>query len=153
MPRRTSPSSSFSAGLGNVIEEVIRQHIAQPDGTSGEPWPNVRVLSNTMLWDEDGNFVEFSEPLIHMYNKSLQDAPADLKEMIKGRHIGLLCGDGLGDLTMAHGHDATDVLKFGFLNEKIEDRMPKYIAPEQGFDRVILNDGDWKPVLELVNRL
>lgn len=140
------PIIIVSAGLGNVIEEVVRQRIAKPGGQYGEEWPNVRVLSNTMIWDEDGQFSEFSEPLIHMYNKSLQDAPPELKEMIEGRHVGILCGDGLGDLTMAHGHDTTDVLKFGFLNEKVEDRMPKYIAPD-GFDRVVLNDGDWGTVL------
>jgi len=117
----------------------------------GETWNNVRVLSNTMIWDENGDFCKFSDPLIHMYNKTLQDAPADLKKMIEGRNVCILCGDGLGDLTMAHGHETTDVLKFGFLNEKIHDRMPKYIAPD-GFDSVILNDGDWSTVLADVLR-
>merc|ERR1719498_906677 len=64
-----------SAGLGNVIEEVIRQRIAKPDGTLGQTWDNVRVLSNTMLFDSEGEYCEFSDPLIHMYNKSLEDAP------------------------------------------------------------------------------
>lgn len=148
---RGIPVIIVSAGLGNVIEEVVRQRIAKPGGVVGEAWSNVRVLSNTMLWDEDGLFVEFSEPLIHMYNKSLQDAPPALKEMIKGRSVGILAGDGLGDLTMAHGHDTTDVLKFGFLNEKVEDRLPNYIAPG-GFDRIVLNDGDWGTVLSDIIR-
>jgi len=146
------PVIIVSAGLGNVIEEVVRQRIAKPGGVKGEEWHNVRVLSNTMIWDKEGNFSEFSEPLIHMYNKSLQDAPDDLKKMIEGRKVGILCGDGLGDLTMAHGHESTEVLKFGFLNEKIDDRMPKYIGKE-GFDRIILNDGDWGAVLEVLEKL
>jgi len=80
LAKKDIPVIIISAGLGNVIEEVIRQRIAQTNGTLGESWPNVRVLSNTMLWDEDGTFVEFSEPQIHMYNKSLQDAPCDVKK-------------------------------------------------------------------------
>jgi len=146
------PIIVVSAGLGNIIEEVIRQRIRMPDGSTGKAWPNVRVLSNTLQWNEQGNFAGFSEPLIHMYNKSLQDAPAELRQMVSGRHVGLLTGDGTGDLTMAHGHDATEVLKFGFLNEKVEERMPKYIGSD-GYDRVILDDGSFEPVLDLLRKL
>jgi 5'-nucleotidase len=141
------PVIILSAGLGNVIEEVVRQRIPKNDGVYGETWPNVKVLSNTMLWDDEGEFMEFSMPLIHMFNKSLEDAPDDIKSMIEGRDKCILCGDGLGDLTMDHGSDATDTLRFGFLNEKIEQRLPKYIEPN-AFDRIILNDGDWSTVLE-----
>jgi 5'-nucleotidase len=150
--RRGIPIIVVSAGLGNIIEEVIRQRISKPLGTSGEAWPNVRVLSNTLQWDERGNFAGFSEPLIHMYNKSLQDAPAEIRQLLDGRHVGILTGDGTGDLTMAHGHDATDILKFGFLNEKVEERLPKYTGCD-AYDRVILNDGSFEPVLDLLRRL
>lgn len=146
------PIIVVSAGLGNIIEEVIRQRIPMPDGTTGKVWPNVRVLSNTLQWDEHGEFAGFSEPLIHMYNKSLQDAPSEIRRMIDGRHVGILTGDGIGDLTMAHGHNATEVLKFGFLNEKVEDRMPKYIGCD-GYDRIVLNDGTFQPVLNFIRRL
>jgi 5'-nucleotidase len=147
------PVIILSAGLGNVIEEVVRQRIPKINGVYGEAWPNVKVLSNTMLWDDEGEFMEFSTPLIHMFNKSLADAPADIKSMIEGRGKCILCGDGLGDLTMDHGSNATDTLRFGFLNEKIEQRMPKYIEPN-AFDRIILNDGDWSTVLEdVINKL
>merc|ERR1712070_1071585 len=144
-----------AAGVGNVIDEVVRQCIAKPDGTKGSPWPNVRVLSNTMIFDADGNFSEFSEPLVHMYNKSLQDAPDDIRQILAGRDVGVLCGDSLGDLTMAHGHTTTDLLKFGFLNENVDERMGKYIGTRgrEAFDRIILNDGDWSPILDLFKRL
>jgi len=145
------PVIIISAGVGNVIEEVVRQCIAKTNGPLSETWPNVRVLSNNMLWDNDGQFVDFSDPLIHMFNKSLQDAPVDVRQMLDGRDIGILCGDGLGDLTMAHGVESTDILKFGFLNEKVQDRLPKYTGPD-GFDRVILNDGGWGAILDDVLR-
>ena len=35
----------LSAGLGNVIEEVLLQRMPHADGTCGRPWPNVRVLT------------------------------------------------------------------------------------------------------------
>jgi len=146
------PIIIVSAGLGNVIEEVVRQRIPMPEGAKDVSWPNVRVLSNTIQWDADERQCGFSEPLIHMYNKSLQDAPTEIRDMIKGRSVGMLCGDGLGDLTMAHGHQTTDVLKFGFLNEKVEERLPKYVAPD-AYDCIVLNDGDFDSVLELLRGL
>jgi len=145
------PVIFISAGVGNVIEEVVRQCIADADGPLSETWPNVRVLSNNMLWDKDGQFVDFSEPLIHMFNKSLEDAPADVRQMLDGRDIGILCGDGLGDLTMANGVESIDILKFGFLNEKIDERLPKYMSTN-GFDRLILNDGSWETILDDILR-
>jgi 5'-nucleotidase len=150
--RNGIPVIVVSAGLGNVIEEVIRQCIRKPSGEVGTPWENVRVLSNTLLWNAEGRFKGHSEPLIHMFNKSLQDAPTSLKHMIAGRHVGLLCGDGLGDLTMADGHDTTTVLRVGFLNEKIDERLEQYCA-ENAYDRVVLNDGTYEPVLEVLRQL
>mmetsp|Transcript_115619 Transcript_115619/g.200739 ORF Transcript_115619/g.200739 Transcript_115619/m.200739 type:complete len:715 (-) Transcript_115619:123-2267(-) len=150
--RRGIPIVILSAGLGNVIQEVILQMIRTPQGKTGESWPNVRVLGNTMQWDENGNHTGFSEPLIHMYNKSLQDAPVDLRNLIKGRHVGILCGDGTNDLSMAHGHETSEVLKVGFLNEKAEERLPKYIG-QNCYDRVVLYDGTFEPVLEVLRRL
>lgn len=158
--KKNIPLIIVSAGLGNVIEEIVRQHICMPTGADVEQhnsvkrneWPNVRVLSNTIQWDADGNQSGWSEPLLHMYNKSLQDAPAEIKAMLKGRDVGILSGDGTGDLTMAHGVETTDVLKFGFLNEKVGARMGKYIGCE-GYDRVVLDDADFSMMLEVLRRI
>lgn len=149
--RKGIPVIVMSAGLGNVIEEVIRQCIRKPSGEVGTPWDNVRVLSNTLLWNPAGQFKAHSEPLIHMFNKGMQDAPQDVKDLIHGRHVSVLCGDGLGDLTMADGHQTTTVLKVGFLNEKIEERMEQYCA-DGAYDRVVLNDGTYEPVLDMLRQ-
>merc|ERR1712000_246988 len=92
------PIIVLSAGLGNVIEEVIKQCIRKPSGEIGTAWKNVRVLSNTLIWNRKGHHQGFSEPLIVMFNKGLRAAPSDIKEMLRGRGVGILCGDGLGDL-------------------------------------------------------
>lgn len=147
--RNNIPVIVVSAGLGNVIEEVIRQCIRKPSGEVGTSWDNVGVLSNTLLWNPAGQFKGHSEPPIHMFNKSLQDAPQHVEDLIQGRHVGVLCGDGLGDLTMADGHQTTTVLKVGFLNEKIEDRLVQYCS-DGAYDRVVLNDGTYEPVLEML---
>mmetsp|Transcript_34491 Transcript_34491/g.78726 ORF Transcript_34491/g.78726 Transcript_34491/m.78726 type:complete len:883 (+) Transcript_34491:54-2702(+) len=146
------PIIIISAGLGNIIEEVVEQRVWPATGLTGNPWDSMRVLSNNLQWDADGNHTGFSEPLIHMYNKSLQDAPPDVLLLLEGRDKVILCGDGTGDLTMANGLQTSDVLKIGFLNEKISERLPKYIGPN-GYDRVILNDGTFEPVLEIVKNL
>merc|ERR1712032_272797 len=120
------PIIVLSAGLGNVIEEVIRLHFRKPNGRTGEHWENVRVLSNTLLWDSDVCHQGFSEPIIQPFNKSLQDAPSEMRDFIHGRDMAVIAGDGMGDLTMARGHATTEILKFGFLNEHIDERLEMY---------------------------
>merc|ERR1712139_556639 len=41
------PVVILSAGLGNIIEEVVRQCITTSSGPVQEEWENVRVFSNT----------------------------------------------------------------------------------------------------------
>lgn len=60
------PIIVVSAGLGNIIEEVVRQNIPMPNGFTGKPGPNVRVLSNCMEWGKCGNHIGFSDPLIRL---------------------------------------------------------------------------------------
>nr|XP_033958159.1 cytosolic 5'-nucleotidase 3-like [Pseudochaenichthys georgianus] len=55
------PVFIFSAGLGDVLEEIIRQ--------AGVYHPNVKVVSNFMDFDENGVLKGFKGELIHVYNK------------------------------------------------------------------------------------
>jgi len=109
------PLIVVSAGHGNVIEEVIGQCIKKANGDLGTPWSNVFILSNSMVWSREGRHIGFSDPHLHMFNKDLRAAPQKLKEMIEGRHVGILCGDTLGDLTMATGHTTSTLLKAWFM--------------------------------------
>jgi len=146
------PIIVLSAGLGNVIEEVIRQCIPKPTGELGTEWENVRVLSNSLLWDADGKHTGFSEPILHPFNKSMKDAPAHMLEFISGRNNAIIMGDGLGDLTMADGTEAKEVLKFGFLNERIDERLTKYTA-QGAWDRLVLNDESFDGILGVCQTL
>uniref|UniRef100_A0AAV2L1U5 5'-nucleotidase n=1 Tax=Knipowitschia caucasica TaxID=637954 RepID=A0AAV2L1U5_KNICA len=137
------PVFIFSAGLGDVLEEILRQ--------AGVYLPNVKVLSNFMDFDDNVGvadvksqlvFVQRGDPrfkgdLIHVYNKhdgALRNSESfqQLKENV------LLMGDSLGDLNMADGVANVDhILKIGFLNDKVEERLDKYL---EHYDIVLVRD-------------
>lgn len=125
------PLLIFSAGVGDVLEELIRQnHVFHP---------NVHIISNYMDFDHAGILQAFKGQLIHSYNKrdgALSHATA-LREL-HGRPNVLLLGDSLGDLSMADGVcEAQNVLTVGFLNDKVEERKESYV---RSFDIVLIKD-------------
>ncbi|XP_021480491.1 cytosolic 5'-nucleotidase 3 isoform X1 [Oncorhynchus mykiss] len=125
------PLLIFSAGLGDVLEEVIRQ--------AGVFHPNVKVFSNYMDFDETGVLKAFKGELIHIYNKR-EGALLNTGHFqeLKSRHNVLLVGDSLGDLTMADGvHSMENILKIGFLNDKVEERKTSYL---NAYDIVLVKD-------------
>ncbi|KAM4526779.1 7-methylguanosine phosphate-specific 5'-nucleotidase-like isoform 2-T3 [Fundulus diaphanus] len=125
------PLLIFSAGVGDVLEEVIRQNDVFH--------PNVRIISNYMDFDHTGVLQAFKGQLIHSYNKkdgALSHATA-LREP-HGRPNVLLLGDSLGDLSMADGvAEVQNVLTVGFLNDQVEERKESYV---NSFDVVLLKD-------------
>ncbi|CAE7029489.1 NT5C3B [Symbiodinium natans] len=133
------PVIIMSAGLGDVIEEFLRQTLPF------ERAPTTHVVSNRMVFNEEGRLVDFSEPLLHMFNKTAAFLPEACRELAKGKRQCLLMGDGVGDCTMANGLEV-EPFKIGFLNEKIEERMPEF---QQKFDVVVTGDA---PVPELAFR-
>nr|XP_023854911.1 cytosolic 5'-nucleotidase 3 [Salvelinus alpinus] len=134
------PLLIFSAGVGDVLEEVIRQ--------AGVFHPNVKVFSNYMDFDETGVLKAFKGELIHIYNKR-EGALLNTGHFqeLKSRHNVLLVGDSLGDLTMADGvHSMENILKIGFLNDKVEERKTSYL---NAYDIVLVKD----ETMEVLNAL
>lgn len=125
------PLLIFSAGIGDVLEEVIRQNQVF--------YPNVHIISNYMDFDHTGVLQAFKGELIHTFNKregALSHA-AHLTEL-KGRTNVLLLGDSLGDLTMADGvSNVQNSLTIGFLNDQVEERKELYV---NSFDIVLVKD-------------
>jgi len=66
--------------------------------------------------------------------------------VVKNRRNVLLLGDNLSDVGMIIGFDYDNLIKIGFLNEKVEENLEQY---KQNYDVVILNDSS----LDYVNRL
>jgi len=126
------PVLIMSAGLGDVIEEFLKQHL--PFDLA----PTTRVVSNRMCFNDEGRLTGFSEPLLHMFNKTAEFVPEDAQPLLESKQHCLILGDSVGDLTMADGIDKPDKLKVGFLNEKVEERMSQFLGP---FDVVVTNDG------------
>uniref|UniRef100_A0A3Q3X8M1 5'-nucleotidase n=1 Tax=Mola mola TaxID=94237 RepID=A0A3Q3X8M1_MOLML len=125
------PLLILSAGIGDILEEVIRQ--------AGVFHPNIKVLSNFMDFDESGVFRAFKGELIHIYNKR-EGAMHNTEyfQELRTRPNVLLLGDCLGDLTMADGvQDMENILKIGFLNDKVEERMQFHL---DSYDIVLVKD-------------
>ncbi|XP_056261945.1 cytosolic 5'-nucleotidase 3 [Pseudoliparis swirei] len=125
------PVFIFSAGLGDVLEEIIRQ--------AGVYHPNVKVVSNFMDFDENGVLKGFKGELIHVYNKhdgALRNT--EYFKQVKASCNVVLMGDSLGDLSMADAvPHVENILKIGFLNDKVEERLDKYM---DSYDIVLVKD-------------
>mmetsp|Transcript_13306 Transcript_13306/g.18177 ORF Transcript_13306/g.18177 Transcript_13306/m.18177 type:complete len:330 (+) Transcript_13306:199-1188(+) len=135
------PLLIFSAGIANVIQELMLQKL-------GLLTNSTHVISNWLNFDQSGKVSSFSEPLIHMFNKDeSQTKGTDFHKAVASRGNVILLGDGLGDVTMADGISHTVVLKIGFLNEKVDELLPKF---KEVYDVVITHDGSADLVVELL---
>ncbi|KFK36772.1 hypothetical protein AALP_AA4G168500, partial [Arabis alpina] len=149
----------FSAGLADVIEEVLRQKLRRT-------FKNVKIVSNRMVFDDVGRLNSFKGKLIHVLNKNEHalDMAAPLHDQlgvgiceedeeyayVKQRTNVLLLGDHLGDLRMSDGLSYETRISIGFLNDNIEKSLESY---RKAFDLVYLNDAPMWGALELVSRL
>ncbi|XP_033854457.1 cytosolic 5'-nucleotidase 3-like isoform X2 [Acipenser ruthenus] len=131
LQKHNVPMFIFSAGLGDVLEEIIRQ--------AGVYHPNVKVVSNFMEFDEHGVLKGFQGELIHVYNKhdgALKNT--EYFKQLKDNCNIILLGDSLGDLNMADGvPNVENILKIGFLNDKVEELLEKYL---DSYDIVLVKD-------------
>jgi len=141
------PVLVLSAGLGDLVEEILRYYKVYHS--------NVKVVSNFLEYDEEGNIVGLAGDVIHVFNKNEKSLKPvertnsdhvendDLINQIHKRSNVLLMGDSLGDPCMADGiENPSAVLKIGFLNHNIETdqeitRLRKYM---DAYDVVLVDD-------------
>ncbi|XP_053496204.1 7-methylguanosine phosphate-specific 5'-nucleotidase isoform X2 [Ictalurus furcatus] len=123
------PLLIFSAGVGDILEEVITEH--------GVFHPNVRVFSNYMNFDQHGVVRAFKGDVIHAFNKR-EGALQNTQQFVHDRSNVLLLGDSLGDLDMADGMQGLrNILRIGYLNDKVEERREAYV---RSYDIVLEKD-------------
>jgi 5'-nucleotidase len=128
------PVLLFSAGIGEVVEDAI---IAAVDKVPS----NIFVLSNRCLFAEpsdnitesgDCPMVAFAEPFIHVFNKRCSAFPDfaffQCSDERQRRNV-ILLGDSMGDVDMVDGmvHDDDTIIKIGFLNDLVDERLEAYL--------------------------
>ncbi|KAI9299794.1 pyrimidine 5'-nucleotidase [Cunninghamella echinulata] len=137
------PFLVFSAGIGNIIEQILLKRQLYYD--------NMHIVSNMMVFNKDDICTGFNDPLIHVFNKSefqLESTP--YYSLIQHRTNVILVGDSLGDLQMSQGIQHDLCLNIGFLNHDIEFLEPRYL---QAFDIVIEGDANMIPILEILKHI
>ncbi|KAF8758030.1 hypothetical protein HU200_010806 [Digitaria exilis] len=155
LEERDIPVLVFSAGLADIIEEVFRQKLHRS-------FKNIKVVSNRMVFNEEGRLVAFRGKTIHVLNKNehaldmaapvhdnLEDSNGSIDDysLVKKRTNVLLLGDHIGDLGMSDGLNYENRIAVGFLNANIEKSLKDY---SQAFDIVYLNDAPMRGVVGLV---
>jgi len=133
-----------SAGLGTDSISMILQR-------EKRLYDNVYVISNSFKWDKGGNAIGINKPIITMMNKDetiIKDFP--VFEKIKNRKNVILLGDGLGDLGMIEGFDYDEIITIGFLNEDVDKNLEAY---KQGYDVVVVGDGDFEKINGLLGEI
>jgi 7-methylguanosine nucleotidase len=134
-----------SSGLGGyAIPRLLER-----EGRLSE---NIQVISNSFEFDDNGQVIKFNEPVIHVLNKDeavVKDFP-DIYEKIKERKNVILLGDNIEDNDMVEGFDYDNIIRIGFLNDKVEENLEAY---KKNFNIVITDDSDMNFVNDLLKEL
>ena len=142
--KKEIPLVIISASVGDFISLLLED--------KKKLYSNVHVLSNSLEWDEQGNATGIIEPVVHVFNKDetvLEDFP-DVYNHVKERKNVILLGDSIGDVGMIEGFEYDNLIKIGFLNDKIEENLDLY---KKNFDVVVLNDGEMGFVKDLIKEI
>ena len=133
-----------SSGLG---KEAIAMYLEK----KRRLYKNIYIISNSYEWDGAGNAIAVKQPIIHGMNKDMTIIRSfPVFEIIKERKNVLLMGDNLADVEIVKGFNYDNLLKIGFLNEKVKENLEQY---ENKYDFLILNDSSMKPINNLLREI
>ncbi len=108
------PVIILSAGIGNVIEEFLKQ--------KGCYYPNIYIISNFIEFDENGFAKTFDmSTMIHTLNKSIKDK-LPTKEL-KSRKYKILIGDLIEDINMLEKEELDTTLTIGMLDNNTTQNL------------------------------
>jgi len=113
---------------------------------------NTKIITNYFNFDKNGKVISAKEPIITTTNKYLavNEFTSTFEGVNRKKKNILLLGDNYEDENMANGFFQEDIIKIGFLNEEIDERLDDY---KRVFDVVILNDGKMDFVNNLLKEL
>ena len=110
--------------------------------------PNIKIISNEFIWDQEGNAVGYDKRVIHVFNKDetvLHEFP-EIYSQIENRKNVILLWDSLWDVGMIEGFHYNNLLKIGFLNDKEEELLKEY---KKNYNIVLTWDNDAKILIDL----
>jgi cytosolic 5'-nucleotidase 3 len=132
-----------ASGIGDVIPMYLKQKNIN--------YQNIYTISNFYKWDSKGNAIGVKKPIVHSANKdetTLEKLPFYSK-LLKRKNI-ILLGDSLDDSKMAQGFPYENILKIGFLNEKVKERLEDY---KKKYDVIIPSDGTMNFINEFLKQI
>jgi len=128
-----------AAGLGS---ETITLYLEK----FHKKFENIKIVSNSFIWNKEDRVVGVNQPIIHTFNKDYTAIKEfTFFENIKNRKNVILLGDGIGDVSMINGFDYDKIIKIGFLNENSKGELAEY---KENYDIIILNDGTMDYILD-----
>ena len=133
-----------ASGLGkDVISMILKKNKIN--------YKNVHIVSNSFKWTKNGKAIGIKKPIIHSLNKDEAVlSKFSLYSQIQKRQNVILLGNNIEDIDMLKGLNHNNVIKVGFLNKDVEKLTNTY---KKYFDMVIINDGDFKKVNQLMSEL
>lgn len=120
----------LSAGIGNVIEKVLKDNKCY--------YPNIKLISNIIKFDQNGKILKFKEKMLHTLNKNIDEfEDNEVDKILKDLKYRVVIGDLIEDLNMVGNFEESNVIKLAFLNKNIDKNLQVY---NNRFDIVYTND-------------
>lgn len=135
------PVVILSAGIGNVIREVLALHNCLYD--------NIYIMSNFLTFEKN-RLLPFSSPIIHTCNKTLSALPTTVTQKLNQKEYFLLFGDFIEDIHMVPKEDLRKTLSFGFLEKKVTENLRQY---QNSFDIVLTDNTSFYEVQDMLDSL
>lgn len=135
--RNNIPVIILSAGIGNVIEELLKLNDCYYD--------NVSIISNFIKF-ENNMMLPFTDKMIHSSNKSLDVAKFD--NNLLDKDFILLFGDLIEDLSMISKSDLDRTISFGFLEANVKENLDLY---KKSFDVVLTDNSSFYDVNKILS--
>ena len=138
MNERKIPIIIMSAGIGNIIEEVLKVNNVFLD--------NIFIVSNFLTFT-NGYASSIKSNIIHSLNKNTINLPPEINKLIENKQNVILFGDLLDDIKMVPQDNNKQILKIGFLNENIEENKELY---QKYFDIVCDKDSNYFDIMKQI---
>lgn len=135
------PVIILSAGIGNVIEEVLNLH--------GCFYDNIHIISNFFTF-QNNTMLPFCNPIIHTCNKTISTLPPTLTKILNQKNYFLLFGDFIEDIYMVPKKDLRKTLSFGFLEKNVKENLTPY---RNAFDIVLTDNTSFYEVQDILHSL